>query len=53
LKYDTGVIAFDFLFLDPSQEEQDEILKSAFDASDYVVVGAGINSKRELQTPYE
>lgn len=53
LRYDTAVIAFDFLFLDPSEIQQDILMDSALQKSDYIVLWAWINAKWELHIPYE
>lgn len=48
-----AVIAFDFLFLDPSSKTQDDILKAAVENFPRVVAWSAMNSLWEIQWPYE
>ena len=42
-EFQPAVVAFDILFLDPSNQESDEKLEAAFQTYPQVVIGASIN----------
>ena len=51
-EFQPAVVAFDILFLDPSNQESDEKLEAAFQTYPQVVIGASINpAEKKLYTP--
>ncbi len=51
-KYNTAVVAFDMLFLDPSVSTEDEIFKTAISRYPNIVLGSSLNSFGEVITPF-
>lgn len=53
-KYNAGVIAFDILFLDPSDDTEDKKFIQALSKGDTrVVLWAAFDSQRNIKTPFE
>ena len=50
--YDPAVVAFDLLFLDPSQDTADRELSQAITETPHIVLWSAINSEGALMTPF-
>ena len=51
-EYQTAVVAFDILFLDPSTQKEDDIFSQAITEFPNVVLGASINGSGKVNTPF-
>jgi len=51
-KYKPAVVAFDILFLDPSNPEEDKVFVKSISDSRNIVLWSALNNKWEVQTPF-